>query len=412
MQIKKILAAGIAVAILGGCAAVPEEVPSQTVPTAAPAVSQKAPETPQQVSAAAKEPGYTGKAGSKTFTLPPLQESAPIKAMRVETPEDFPQFQDQALSFTVILGGEVVFEGTAAELKQFTPERNGLYTYHVFEGDAAGEGKEISCFQVEAAIPVEVGLSSDTIIQGETLYLTVKYADGLEVGGSTNLLFQPVFYEEEGFYGALLPVHYNTSPGTYQLTVQAGEEKFPFQITVEAKEFPVQNLWVDDTVTSDTVDNDAANKEWNEKIEPLKYTSLPVKYWDGPFLQPVQGRVTTEFGTIRYTNGSKTASRHGGVDLAIERGTPVLSTNRGKVVFSEFIQMTGNTVCVEHGLGLKSWYYHMDSLNVKEGDMVEQGDLIGTVGTTGFSTGPHLHYALSVNQVYINPWTAFDNGIG
>ncbi|MFR9191279.1 MAG: M23 family metallopeptidase [Anaerotruncus massiliensis (ex Togo et al. 2019)] len=66
---------------------------------------------------------------------------------------------------------------------------------------------------------------------------------------------------------------------------------------------------------------------------------------------------------------------------------------------------------MDPGYGLKSFYYHMDSLSVSAGDAVKKGDKIGEVGTTGYSTGPHLHFALAVNNVFVNPWTAFDPGI-
>ena len=89
----------------------------------------------------------------------------------------------------------------------------------------------------------------------------------------------------------------------------------------------------------------------------------------------------------------------------------IAAANNGKILFADFLQLTGNTVVIDHGFGLKSFYYHMDSLNVKEGDMVQTGDIVGTVGSTGYSTGPHLHYSLLVNNVFINPWTAFEHGI-
>ena len=135
------------------------------------------------------------------------------------------------------------------------------------------------------------------------------------------------------------------------------------------------------------------------------------RYWENPFLQPVSGEITTQFGCIRYTNDDPTPSRHGGIDIAAKTGTDVLAANNGRVLFAERIQLTGNTVVIEHGYGLKSFYYHMDSLSVSAGDAVKKGDKIGEVGTTGYSTGPHLHFALAVNNVFVNPWTAFDPGI-
>ena len=78
------------------------------------------------------------------------------------------------------------------------------------------------------------------------------------------------------------------------------------------------------------------------------------------------------------------------------------------MLFADFVALTGNTVCIEHGLGLKSWYYHMNSLNVTEGETVGRGQQIGSVGSTGFSTGPHLHFAISVWNVYVDPQLLLD----
>lgn len=120
--------------------------------------------------------------------------------------------------------------------------------------------------------------------------------------------------------------------------------------------------------------------------------------WSDAFLLPVDGSLTSAFGFQRIVNGVP-GERHSGIDLAAETGTPVLAANSGKVLFADFVALTGNTVCIEHGLGLKSWYYHMNSLNVTEGETVGRGQQIGSVGSTGFSTGPHLHFAISVWNV-------------
>ena len=88
-----------------------------------------------------------------------------------------------------------------------------------------------------------------------------------------------------------------------------------------------------------------------------------------------------------------------------------MASNSGRVLIADYMIGTGNTVIIEHGFGLKTWYYHMEELNVNTGDMVTKGDVIGKVGSTGFSTGPHLHFSASVNEVYINPITLINEGI-
>jgi murein DD-endopeptidase MepM/ murein hydrolase activator NlpD len=101
------------------------------------------------------------------------------------------------------------------------------------------------------------------------------------------------------------------------------------------------------------------------------------------------------------------ACGHEGIDFAVKGGTPILSDGRGRVVFAGLTQVRGNLVVVDHGLGVYSAYYHQSALAVSVGQMVEAGDLIGKVGTTGLSTGDHLHWSLFVNGQYVDPfeWT-------
>lgn len=259
--------------------------------------------------------------------------------------------------------------------------------------------------------PKEPVITIDSDVEkGEMAVLRVTNAKDLEVSAKTNTGFTPVFYNIGDEKIALLPISYNANVGTYELTITVGKDVHSYSLNVKDRVFVEQYLTVDSATTSSTIESDEANKEWAEKIEPLKAKSDPEKYWDGAFIQPVSGKITTEFGMARYTNGSKTPSRHSGIDIASPLNTPVPAANNGKVIFAGYLKLTGNTVVIEHGLGLKSWYYHMNSLSTKEGTMVKKGDIVGKVGSTGFSTGPHLHYAMSVNNVFTNPWTAFETG--
>ena len=122
----------------------------------------------------------------------------------------------------------------------------------------------------------------------------------------------------------------------------------------------------------------------------------------------MEGTITSSFGLYRYINGSTTASRHQGIDIAAPEGTPVPASNRGQVVFADFVIMTGNTVVIEHGAGLKTIYMHLSEIDCAEGDIVEQGDIIGLVGSTGYSTGPHLHFEVRIGDQSVSPWPLID----
>lgn len=274
------------------------------------------------------------------------------------------------------------------------------------EGTASGDisdSSEIPQNDLFAKAGFEI--SNTNVYPGEYLVLTAYGIDDPE-----NITIQnpfgkpPQFFKADGHLTALLPVKYTYEPGEYMLTAEGGGYNEAFNINLLSKEWQTQNLTVDESITSETVDNTAANDEYFAKVQPKKALFEPAPLWEGSFIQPVEGEITTEFGMLRTVNGVP-SDRHSGVDIAAERGTPVKAANSGKVLFAEKIALTGNTVCIEHGLGLKTWYYHMDSLDVKTGDTVKKGQIIGTVGTTGFSTGPHLHWGASVFDVYINPWT-------
>lgn len=207
---------------------------------------------------------------------------------------------------------------------------------------------------------------------------------------------------------AFLPVKYTVSPGEYLVTLSDGVDSQEFTLTVTDGEFPTQALEVDEATLAETAQSEQANTEYFAKAQPVKSVSRDSILWDGDFIWPATGEITTEFGTKRTVNGED-SDQHGGMDIACARGTPVLAANRGEVLFADFLQLTGNTVCIEHGLGLKTWYYHMDSLSVRPGETVEKGEQIGTVGSTGFSTGPHLHFAAAVGTVYIEPRLLLEN---
>jgi murein DD-endopeptidase MepM/ murein hydrolase activator NlpD len=176
-------------------------------------------------------------------------------------------------------------------------------------------------------------------------------------------------------------------------------------LRVLPKEFVEQHLAVsatqkeqrsDDNFDEDKVHTDRAKSVTSEK--PL---------WEGVFVKPVEGRISTEFGMIRYINKEE-SGRHSGLDIAAARGTLVRAANNGVVRLSMRLKVTGNTIIIDHGCNIYSSYAHLDKLLVEEGAEVKKGDIIGEVGSTGFSTGPHLHWSTTIGTLYINPETLME----
>src|SRR6267143_854194 len=140
-----------------------------------------------------------------------------------------------------------------------------------------------------------------------------------------------------------------------------------------------------------------------QRLRAIFATITPERLWDGSFHYPLTG-VTTggNFGKRRVLNG-QAGSPHGGVDFPAPSGTPVYAAQRGRVVLAEPLYFSGNTVVLDHGLGLYTFYCHFESISVQAGDLVDTGALLGKVGATGRVTGPHLHWAATVNRARTNP---------
>ena len=134
------------------------------------------------------------------------------------------------------------------------------------------------------------------------------------------------------------------------------------------------------------------------------------RYWSGNFIKPTEGWISTEYGMGRTVNGNE-GGVHRGVDIAANEGVDVNAANDAVVVLSRNHILTGNTIVLNHGQGVISVYYHMSALMAKEGAKVKKGELIGKVGSTGVSTGAHLHWGIWIFGVDVNPLELIDKKI-
>ena len=216
---------------------------------------------------------------------------------------------------------------------------------------------------------------------------------------------QPRFFSFMEGRLAVVGTSCRTKEGDYSCKVQvlrdgeiAAEKEETFKVF--HKEFVEQHLTVTSTQkeqrSDDNFDMDKVHTERAKSVTSEK------PLWEGTFVKPVEGRVSTEFGMIRYINKEE-SGRHSGIDIAAARGTPVKAANNGVVRLSMMLNVTGNTIIIDHGCNIYSSYAHLDKLLVEEGAEVKKGDIIGEVGSTGFSTGPHLHWSTTIGTLYINP---------
>jgi len=132
-------------------------------------------------------------------------------------------------------------------------------------------------------------------------------------------------------------------------------------------------------------------------------TFTPEIYWKGIFLLPTEGFRTSPFGARRSYQGSPPTGYHGGIDLAAPEGTAIYAAADGVVVMAEPVFVRGNLVILDHGAGVHTLYFHLSQLNVNVGQWVTAGELIGLMGTTGLSTGSHLHWEIRVGDVFVDP---------
>lgn len=204
-------------------------------------------------------------------------------------------------------------------------------------------------------------------------------------------------------FRALIPTNPLDQPGRLTIQVSGTEEPRNLAVELRNRNFPVQRI----TLSSDRAGLEGTDYEFN-RLDELKALRTPTKYWNGPFSRPNRGNISSEYGIRRYYNGDFAEDYyHRGVDYADGTGSPILAPAAGRIALVGRVQdgftLNGNTVGIDHGQGVASVMIHLSRIDVKEGDFVQPGQQIGTMGDTGFATGPNLHWGLYVNGVSVDP---------
>lgn len=212
----------------------------------------------------------------------------------------------------------------------------------------------------------------------------------------------PAFPMGNNRFRALLPTTPLEKAGARLLQVAGDGQVQKLSVQVRSRNFPTQSI-----ALPPGKDSEGTDAEF-DRVDAFKALVTPQKFWNGPLLRPNSGEITTIYGVRRYYNGVFAQDYyHRGVDYAGAYGSPVMAPAAGLVSLvgreSQGFKIHGNVVGIDHGQGVASILMHLSRIDVKEGDFVQAGQVIGALGSTGASTGPHLHWGLYVNGQSVDP---------
>lgn len=251
---------------------------------------------------------------------------------------------------------------------------------------------------------VSIAWEPATPHQGDTVRLTVETET--PVDGLTGTLGEmPIRFLSDGtVHTAYVGIPAMAEPGYRQVVIYLdGESAQVLAIPVLPWGFLVERLWLTEETTQ-LLDPEVVTWE-NNVLASVCGEFTEEEYWDGTLAMPLEEDlpVISAFGTQRAYNDGPVTSYHGGTDFPAAEGVPAMASAPGRVVWADALKVRGNAVIVDHGAGVFSMYCHLSAIEVTAGDMVSTGDVVGLVGNTGLSTGPHLHWEVRVQSERVDP---------
>jgi len=252
---------------------------------------------------------------------------------------------------------------------------------------------------------ISVRIVPETLNPGDLFYLEVRDVAGNDVKARFLDREISLYRSSDSSFMALVPVSIKTPAGNYSIKIEEGNRQRVYPVRVISKIFRTIKLTLPEkTVTLSEADQKRVEREYLLQQKIWKAASPPK--WSGAFALPLHNGVSTEFGVRRIMNKKKT-SIHRGMDFRGKKGTPVRAVNKGIVTLARELFYGGNTLVIDHGMGLYSVYMHLSRIDVKEGVLVEKGQVVGLVGMSGRATGPHLHLSVKLNGESVNPEALF-----
>lgn len=364
---------------------------------------------------------YPALLNGRTFTRQPITQSTPI---RLYFPETGHTLAGGFLSYWKDNGGLRIFGFPLSEetnengltVQYFERARFEYYpglvgtSYAVQLSPVGYMALKTTHYNVPPATLVR--FNPPHLAEGHTAVIEVDASPGITITGEyegRTLLFKhdtttgmawamlgAVPFQDTGFRSVSISVQ---KPGEGRRTITRTLEILAYPFPEEVLHFdPATGKLLDPAITGPELTT----------LNAIFAGRTPDKYWDGQFKMPLDGkvRITSYFATRRCydcPDGSQPTTYHGGMDMAAVEGSPVRAPARGKIIFAGKLEVRGNVVIIDHGLGVFSLFAHNSKLVAKVGQMVEKGDVVSLSGNTGLSNGPHLHWEVHVSGPPVEP---------
>lgn len=258
-------------------------------------------------------------------------------------------------------------------------------------------------------VTLTVSAASTGMPPGGVVLVTVQASQAItELEGHAfgrSVWFWPADAQRTRWQG-LIAAGLDAKPGSYTAGVKgsgaSGSATATIPLRVVPKQYQTRRLKVDPQFVNPP-DTEAERIGREVKLMAQVYAHItPERLWHGRFEVPVPGEATSSFGRLSVLNG-ESRGRHQGADFRAATGTPVRAPNSGRIALASDLYFSGNTVIIDHGLGMFSLLAHLSKISVAEGATVARGEVVGDSGATGRVTGPHLHWALRMGEASVDP---------
>ena len=310
--------------------------------------------------------------------------------------------------------GELEVEHVTQDLNLSLIVQEGVHSVDIRAVDGAGNetGWQGSLTGVTPLVPrLEV---AEGVLAGDPLTVRLQWepagapVSDVQLAIPTDRLHM---VEDEGSLLAIAAVPVGSEDATWTVTGSLVDEfgrvlQVSSDVRISGSTDPVQELNMTSAMLS--VISDEGRELEARTLDEAYAQAVEERLWSEPFLLPMEGRFTSSFALARRYAAGGPVSYHVGTDIAQPTGTPIHATNDGIVRIADFFPIKGGLVLIDHGMGVSSLYLHQSRILVEAGQRIGRGEVIGEVGSTGLSTGPHLHWEMRVVGEPTNPMAWVD----